>query len=73
MEILQDRMMKELHCNGKTIDDIVEVLKRVPIHPRVIPAIKAAHALGYIFSLHSSVFLISYFFHDYETEQEQTY
>lgn len=44
---LQDRMMKELHEQGKIIEDIVEVLKRTPIHPRVVPAIKAAHALGY--------------------------
>lgn len=39
--------MKELHSQGKTIEDIVEVLERVPIHPRIIPAIKAAHSLGY--------------------------
>ncbi|TXG68648.1 hypothetical protein EZV62_003583 [Acer yangbiense] len=43
---LMDRMMKELHSQGKTIEDIKEVLKRVPIHPRIIPAIKSAHALG---------------------------
>ncbi|KAK9281219.1 hypothetical protein L1049_004114 [Liquidambar formosana] len=43
---LMDRMMKELHSQGKTIQDIVEVLKRVPMHPRVIPAIKSANALG---------------------------
>ncbi|KAK3220164.1 hypothetical protein Dsin_014134 [Dipteronia sinensis] len=43
---LMDRMMKELHSQGKTIEDIEEVLKRVPIHPRIIPAIKSAHALG---------------------------
>ncbi|KAL9460912.1 hypothetical protein AB3S75_003996 [Citrus x aurantiifolia] len=43
---LMDRMMKELHSQGKTIEDIVEVLKRIPIHPRVVPAIKSAHALG---------------------------
>ncbi|CAN6573456.1 unnamed protein product [Malus baccata var. baccata] len=43
---LMDRMMKELHSQAKTIEDIVEVLKRTPIHPRVVPAIKAAHALG---------------------------
>ncbi|KAK6230607.1 hypothetical protein QUC31_002125 [Theobroma cacao] len=41
---LMDRMMKELHAQGKTIDDIAEVLKRVPIH--LVPASKAAHALG---------------------------
>lgn len=43
-------MMGELHSRGKTIDDIAEVLKRAPIHPRVISAIRAAHALGYNFS-----------------------
>uniref|UniRef100_A0A5B6YPZ4 Putative inorganic pyrophosphatase 2 n=1 Tax=Davidia involucrata TaxID=16924 RepID=A0A5B6YPZ4_DAVIN len=43
---LMDRMMEELHAQGKTIEDIAEVLKRVPIHPRIVPAIKAAHALG---------------------------
>jgi len=41
-------MMMELHSNGKTIEDIVQVLKRIPIHPRIIPAIKAASALGYL-------------------------
>ncbi|GLT58341.1 hypothetical protein SLA2020_312410 [Shorea laevis] len=43
---LMDRMMKELHSQGKTIQDIVEVLKRTPMHPRIIPAIKSAHASG---------------------------
>lgn len=43
---LMDRMMKELHSRGKSMDDIVEVLKGAPVHPRVAPAIKAAHALG---------------------------
>ena len=48
MNNLQDRMMKELYEQGKTIQDIVEVLKRTPIHPRIAPAITAAHDLGYI-------------------------
>ncbi|KAK7268169.1 hypothetical protein RIF29_20859 [Crotalaria pallida] len=43
---LMDRMMMELHSHGKTIENIVEVLQKIPIHPRVIPAIKAAHASG---------------------------
>lgn len=43
---LMDRMMKEIHSHGKTIEDIAEVLRRIPIHPQVISAIKAAHALG---------------------------
>ncbi|KAJ7963157.1 Inorganic pyrophosphatase [Quillaja saponaria] len=43
---LMDRMMKELHTQGKTIDDIVEVLKQIPLHPRIVHAIKAAHSFG---------------------------
>lgn len=50
--------MKELHSQGKTIEDIVEVLKRVPIHPRVVPAIKAAHSLGYNIRHISSPFVL---------------
>jgi hypothetical protein len=42
-------MMMELHSHGKTIEDIVQVLKRIPINPRIIPSIKAAYALGYLF------------------------
>ena len=41
-------MMLEMHSQGKTIEDIEEVLHRIPIHPRIIPAIKAAHASGYL-------------------------
>ncbi|MCD9640711.1 Inorganic pyrophosphatase 1 [Datura stramonium] len=37
---LMDRMMKELHTQGKTIEDIEEHF------PRIVPAIKSAHALG---------------------------
>ncbi|CAN4086917.1 unnamed protein product [Withania somnifera] len=44
---VMDRIMKELHEQGKTIKDIEEVLKRAPVISRVVPAIKAAHALGY--------------------------
>ncbi|KAL9225603.1 hypothetical protein vseg_001508 [Gypsophila vaccaria] len=43
---LMDTMMKEIHERGVTIDQISEVLTRIPIHPRVVPAIKAAHAIG---------------------------
>lgn len=43
---VMDKMMKELHSQGKTIEDIVRVLKQIPIHPRIVPAIKAAHASG---------------------------
>ncbi|CAO2819497.1 unnamed protein product [Amaranthus hypochondriacus] len=43
---MMDKLMKEIYERGNTINDIVEVLKRVPFHPRVIPAIQAAHAAG---------------------------
>ncbi|KVI05877.1 HAD-like domain-containing protein [Cynara cardunculus var. scolymus] len=43
---LMDRMMEELHLQGTTMADIEQVLNRVPIHPRIVPAVKAAYALG---------------------------
>ncbi|KAI3443662.1 hypothetical protein Pfo_000327 [Paulownia fortunei] len=43
---LMDRMLEELHIQGKTVDDIAECLKGIPLHPHVIAAIKSAHALG---------------------------
>nr|XP_043628052.1 thiamine phosphate phosphatase-like protein [Erigeron canadensis] len=43
---LMDRMMEEVHSLGKTIDDIVSCLNRVPLHPHVVSAIKSAHARG---------------------------
>ncbi|KAJ1411154.1 Pyridoxal phosphate phosphatase-related [Sesbania bispinosa] len=43
---LMDRMMNELHSQGKTIEDIVEVLNRTPMHPRIVPAIETAYSLG---------------------------
>lgn len=39
-------MMMELHSNGKTTNEIAECLGRAPLHPRIIAAIKSAHALG---------------------------
>jgi len=41
--------MYELHSQGKTIEDIVQVLNRTPIHPRIVLAIEAAHSFGYIY------------------------
>ncbi|XP_027925676.1 inorganic pyrophosphatase 2-like [Vigna unguiculata] len=43
---LMDKMMYELHSQGKTIEDIVQVLNRTPIHPRIVLAIEAAHSFG---------------------------
>jgi len=38
--------MNELHSQGKTIQDIVQILSRTPMHPRIVPAIEAAYSLG---------------------------
>ncbi|KAK7369854.1 hypothetical protein VNO80_11900 [Phaseolus coccineus] len=43
---LMDRIMEELHSHGITIDHIAECLKRTPLHPNIVSAIKSAHALG---------------------------
>lgn len=43
---MMDTLMKEMHEKGVKINEIVEVLKTTPIHPRIVPAIKAAHAAG---------------------------
>lgn len=42
---LMDRMMGELHSKGKTIEEIAACLRRVPMNPRVIAAIRKAHSL----------------------------
>lgn len=42
-------MMEELHSQGKTVEQIAECLKHVPLHPRTISAIESAHDLGYVF------------------------
>ncbi|GFP88871.1 inorganic pyrophosphatase 2 [Phtheirospermum japonicum] len=38
--------LMEFHAQGKSLEEIKEVLRRVPIHPRIVPAIKAAYASG---------------------------
>ncbi|PON50420.1 Pyridoxal phosphate phosphatase-related [Parasponia andersonii] len=43
---LMDRMMMELHSQGKTSSDIAECLRKAAIHPHIIAAIKSAHVLG---------------------------
>ncbi|KAK6236452.1 hypothetical protein QUC31_020220 [Theobroma cacao] len=43
---LMDRMMKELHSQGRTAEEIAACLKRTPLHPRIAAAIKSAYALG---------------------------
>lgn len=41
-----DKMMKNMHEKGVTINDMKEVLRRTPMHERMIPAIKAAYDAG---------------------------
>ncbi|CAK8535899.1 unnamed protein product [Lathyrus sativus] len=43
---LMNKMMNELHSQGKNIEEIIELVKRTPIHPRIVPAIQAAYSLG---------------------------
>ncbi|XP_021838790.1 thiamine phosphate phosphatase-like protein [Spinacia oleracea] len=43
---LMNKMMEELHLRGKTIQDIGECLKQMPLHPKIISAIKSAHSMG---------------------------
>ncbi|KAK9072015.1 hypothetical protein SSX86_008447 [Deinandra increscens subsp. villosa] len=40
---LMDRMMEELHSQGRTIEDITNCLNRVELNPQIISAIRAAH------------------------------
>lgn len=42
-------MLEELHSQGKTIEDIAECLRKMPLHPKIIEAIKSAHDLGYFY------------------------
>ncbi|XP_074285497.1 inorganic pyrophosphatase 2-like [Silene latifolia] len=41
-----DHMLKEMHEKGVKIEDMVEVLKKTPMHARIIPAIKSAYDAG---------------------------
>ncbi|XP_021751268.1 thiamine phosphate phosphatase-like protein [Chenopodium quinoa] len=43
---LMNRMMEELHFQGKTVEDIGDCLKQMPLHPKIISAIKSAHSMG---------------------------
>ncbi|XP_039121746.1 thiamine phosphate phosphatase-like protein [Dioscorea cayenensis subsp. rotundata] len=43
---LIDRMMNELHSQGKTVEAIADCLKRAPLDPHVVNAIKFAFDLG---------------------------
>jgi pyridoxal phosphate phosphatase PHOSPHO2 len=43
---LMDKMMGELHEQGKTISDIEQSLKTIPLHPEMIRAIEFAFSMG---------------------------
>lgn len=38
--------MKEIHSQGRTIEEMVDGLKRVPLHPQMITGIKSSHSMG---------------------------
>ncbi|KAJ3693836.1 hypothetical protein LUZ60_009316 [Juncus effusus] len=40
------RMMREFHEQGKSVDEIVKSLKKIPLSPHIAAAIKSSHALG---------------------------
>ncbi|KAG6529865.1 thiamine phosphate phosphatase-like protein [Zingiber officinale] len=44
--LLMGRMMSVLHSRGKSIEAIAECLRRAPVDPHVIEAIKTAYSLG---------------------------
>ncbi|KAJ8452139.1 hypothetical protein Cgig2_016720 [Carnegiea gigantea] len=46
IEPLQNRMMEELHLQEKTIEDIAQCLKQMPLDSHIISAVKAAHSMG---------------------------
>uniref|UniRef100_A0A1J3J2W0 Inorganic pyrophosphatase 3 n=1 Tax=Noccaea caerulescens TaxID=107243 RepID=A0A1J3J2W0_NOCCA len=43
---LMDRMMMELHSQGRSIDDIEACLRKMPIDSQIVEAIKSAKSLG---------------------------
>ncbi|CAN6456942.1 unnamed protein product [Victoria cruziana] len=43
---LQDKLLGELNEQGRTVEDIAACLKRIPLHPEIISAIKSAYCLG---------------------------
>ncbi|GMH16543.1 hypothetical protein Nepgr_018384 [Nepenthes gracilis] len=43
---LMNRMLEELHLQGKTTEDIAQCLKRTPLPPPIISAIKSAFSIG---------------------------
>jgi len=43
---LMDKMMMELHSQGRTIADIEDSLKKAPLDPKFISSVHSAHALG---------------------------
>ncbi|XP_047330688.1 thiamine phosphate phosphatase-like protein [Impatiens glandulifera] len=44
---LMDKMMEELHSSGKTIEDIAECLKQIPMNSTLISAIHRLKSIGY--------------------------
>ncbi|KAI5080837.1 hypothetical protein GOP47_0004578 [Adiantum capillus-veneris] len=43
---MMDALMEALHAHGNSIQEVEEALRRIPLQPEKITAIKLAHALG---------------------------
>ncbi|CAI9100538.1 OLC1v1037662C1 [Oldenlandia corymbosa var. corymbosa] len=43
---LMDRMVEELHSQGRTTEEIAKCLQGIPLHQRTAAAIKSAHSKG---------------------------
>ena len=59
-------MMGELHDQGKTISDIEESLKTIPLYPETIRAIKFAFSMGWVMT--SWFFLLIFSLLDFTEE-----
>ncbi|CAA6666098.1 unnamed protein product [Spirodela intermedia] len=43
---LMDSMMKEIHEQGRSVEEVAHILKSAPLDPHITAVIKSAHALG---------------------------
>lgn len=40
--------MREFHAQGRTIEEIAEILKNAPLPAETVAAIKSAYSFGYV-------------------------
>jgi len=72
---VKDKMMGKLHEQGKTIGDIEESLKTIPLYPEMIRAIKFAFSLGWVMILwlFLLVFSLLYFIEEVYIDSYQAF